>query len=660
VATAASRPPRLRPGGHDPRRLLPRPRRGRHDPESVSRPRSAEGGLRSDRGPGRWTALGEGGALVGPALLVRVLLPVVAVVATVPPAIAGLDGASVPVTELLVPPCAALVLGGVGLTAAGVWRLVSLGARVAAVVGVLGAAVLLGEGIAVGAEFEPIAWPGLVHGAAGGAIAGAGLVGVLVRWRCRSRRVPPPRRNLRGRLIGGGAVVALVALTRTSVSAWLVAVGTVGIVLVGLPLLAGRLRARIPLTAVTADRHTTVAGGNALLVDADDHATIEVEPANPSRPVLSAPSLRILHLGPADPGTATTASAEVNRRLAAAGHEITVLSPRLPDGRAREEHHRRRGLRWTRLGPSHRVRPRALLTYAITAIIAARDVEADLVVEEFIAPLGSLAIPRWTRRPVVAVAEWLPAPPTDQWAPLLGLRWWAIETHRSVITRSPTSGAALTTAGVRADIAVVGSGIDPAARHVAPAPRGDDVVVRVGPVDGGAPAASLLLHAWALAAPGLPGQLVLLGTGPYEGDLRQCVARLGLAQRVEFADEADHAARFARMASARLAVVAPGAPSGAAAIAALEALSVGTMVLGPDTAALREVVPPTVGMLVPSTGQDDRDVAAIAHALRALHADHQRVAAAATHGPELARRHDRDVLTSQTEDIYRAAIARDS
>ena len=66
------------------------------------------------------------------------------------------------------------------------------------------------------------------------------------------------------------------------------------------------------------------------------------------------------------------------------------------------------------------------------------------------------------------------------------------------------------------------------------------------------------LHAWALAAPGLTGQLVLAGAGPYEGDLRHRVARLGLAPRVEFADEADPEARYARVASARLAVVAPG------------------------------------------------------------------------------------------------------
>ena len=614
--------------------------------------------MRTDRGPGGRTAVGGDGAQAGPASLVRVLLPIVAVVGTVPPAITGLDGASVPVIELVIPPCAALVLGGVGLAAAGVWRLVSLGARVAAVVGLLGAAVLLGEGIAIGAELEPIPSPGLVYGAAGGAVAGAGLVGVVVRWRCRSRPGAPPRGNLRGRLMGAGAAVALLALTRTWVPVWLVAVGVVGIVLVGLPLLVVRLRARIPLTTVTADPETPAAGGDAALAHADAHATIEVEPAGPNRLVPQAPPLRILHLGPADPGTTASASAEINRRLAAAGHEITVLSPRLPDDQDRAEHHRRRRLRRTRPGPRHRVRPGALLAYTAAAITTVRHLDADLVVEEFFAPLGSLAIPRWTRRPVVAVAEWLPAPaPAHRWAPLLGLQWWAIRTYRSVITRTPTAGAALAAAGARADVAVVGNGIDPAARHIAPHPRGDDIVVRVGPGDGGARAASLLLHAWAQAAPGLTGQLVILGADPHQGYLRSCVARLGLVQRVGFADEAD---TQARVASARLAVVAPGAPTGAAPTAALEALSVGTMVLGPDTAALREIVPPTVGMLVPSTGQDDLDIAAIAHALAALHTDQQRVATAARHGPELARLHDRDVLTSQTEDIYRAAVARRS
>jgi hypothetical protein len=338
-------------------------------------------------------------------------------------------------------------------------------------VGLLGAAVLLGEGVAIGAELTPDASLGPVYGAAGGAVAGAGLLGVLVRWRCRSRRGAPPRHDRRGRLASAGTVLALLVLTRPWVPAWLAAVGVVGIVLVGLPLLVSRLRARMVLTSVTAGPETR-AGGD---VTADAYATIEVEPATPTRPAPPAPTLRVLHLGPGDPSRSARPSADLNRRLAAAGHEITVLSPRLPGDRDRADHHRRRGRCGTRPDPGPRLAPGGSLAYATAAIIAARYVEADLVVEEFVAPLGSLAVPRWTTRPVVAVAEWLPAPPpAGRWALSLRLRWWAIRTHRTVITRSPAACHALAAAGALADVVVVGCGIDPAAGHTVSAPRGED------------------------------------------------------------------------------------------------------------------------------------------------------------------------------------------
>lgn len=598
----------------------------------------------------------------GAAAVVRWLLSSVAVVATVPPALVGLDGPWVPASDLAVPPGLALVLAGVGLTAVGVWRLVALAAGAAAVLGLLGATVLLAEGVAIGTELKPIAVGGLVYGAAGGAVAAAGCLGVLVRWRCRSRGRAPAPSNLRGRLVGAGAVVALLAVTRASVPAWLAVVGVVGIVLVGLPRLIGRLRAGIPAPSLAPAGPTAKpAGDEAALAEADPYATLEVEPSLPNRAVPRRTTLRVLHLGLADPGrTATTAAAELNRRLAAQGHEIIVVSPRSAGMRDRVEHHGPGRVHWTHPGWGRgRTRLGRLLVYAAAAIVAARHVEVDLVVEELAAPLGSLAVPRWAPRPVVAVAAWLPSPvPADRWAPLPHLRWWAVRTHRSVIARSRTAADVLAAAGSRADVALVGDGIDPAALRIAPCRRGDDVVVvPIGHMAIDSGPLALLVHAWAQAAPQLTGQLVLLDSGPHEGELRRCVARLGLAQRVEFAEEPDGEPRHARVASARLAAVPPGAPEAAARTAALEALAVGTPVLGPNTAALREVVPPAVGVLVPPTGQYDSDAATLAHALRSLHADQQRSAAATAQGPGLAHGHTRDVLAGQIEDVYLAAVA---
>jgi glycosyltransferase involved in cell wall biosynthesis len=584
------------------------------------------------------------------------LLAVAAAVATVPPALVGLDAPSVSPTELAVPPCGAVVLAGTGLIVLGVSRLHALGARVALVVGLAGAAVMLCEGVAIGAELGPVPLLGPVYGAAGGAVAGAGLLGVLVRWRWRAGAAVTE--GLRARLLGAGVVVALLAATRASIPAWVVAVAAIGLALVGLPWLTGRIGARITAAAPDGPSVPVAAAvGGTHLAEADPDATIAVEIPDPV-PALAPVSLRVLHLGLPDPGESTTPAVDLTRRLAAEGHRITVLGPRRPGVADRVEHHGRGWVHWTHHGLGRgRTRVGRLVTYAVAAVVAARRVEADVVVEEIAAPLGSLAAPRWARRPTVAVAASLPAPlPADRWVPLLRLRWWAVRTHRSVIARSPAAAEALAAAGSRAHVALVGEGIDPAALRTAPSPRGDDVVVRVGRLGLGTEHLGLLVHAWAQAAPRLTGRLVLLDPGRHEDELRRWVARLGLADRVEFATEGH--APHAHVASARLAVVVPGAPDGAALTAALEALAVGTPVLAGDTAVLREVVSPAVGVLVPATGQYDPDTTALARALCALHADGPRRAAAAAQGPAFARVHDRDVMVGHTEDVYLAATAR--
>ncbi|MHC1562133.1 glycosyltransferase family 4 protein [Actinomycetospora sp. C-140] len=585
----------------------------------------------------------------GPAFLVRVLLPTVAVVATVPPTLVGLDAPTVTVTDLVVLPCIALVLAGVGLSAAGTWQLLALGTRAAPVAGLLGGAVLLGEGIAIGTDLEPATSSGLMFGAAGGALAGALLLGVLVRWQSRSGWSAATARSLRRRLVGATVVVAGLVVTRASVPAWLVAVGVLVIVLVGLPLLAARLRVGVPSAELPPEPAPTVPPDVAALAAADPHGTIEVTPRAASRAVPRGPSLRVLHVGAGD--------AELHRRLAAAGHQVTVLGPRTPGVQERIERHGAGWVRWKPFGVRcGRTRVGQLLARTGAAVVAARHTDADVVVEEFAAPLGSLAMPRWARRPVVGVAMWLPVPaPTDRWAPLHRLRWSAIRSHRSVIVRSPGTAEQLAAAGSRAHVAVISDGIDPAALRPASGRRGDDVVVRVGHLGVVAASVSLLLQAWAQAPVSLAGRLVLVNAGPAEDELRRSAAHLGLAERVEFVDlsgETEHA----RVASSRIAVVLPGAPDAATRNAALEALAVGTPVLGPDVAVLRDVVPSGVGVLVPSDG----DAAGLALALRELHGDRDRRDAAAAQGPRLARVHDLDVLAGQTEDVYLAAVTRGS
>ncbi|MEJ2863837.1 glycosyltransferase [Actinomycetospora flava] len=584
-----------------------------------------------------------------PDTVLRALLPVVAVVGTVPPALIG-PVVPPPASPEVVLAAGAVALAGVGLTTVGVWRLLALGTRVVPAVGLLGAGVLLGEGLAIGAEVAPAGSTGLVVGAAGGALAGAGLLGVLVRWRRGSLPGTPAPRALRGPLVGAGLVLLVLAATRTSVPAWLVAVGVVALALAGLPLVAAHVRAGTPRAALAVDPVLRPAPVRTPVPD-DPYATIEVDPPAVS-PVPSGPRLRVLHLAGADPD----AAAALHRHLAAAGHEVTVLGPRSPGVHDRIEQHGTGMVRWTHPVRRGWTRSGRMLGYVAAAVVAARHTRADVVVEEIAASPGPLAVPRWTTRPVVALATRLPDPePAEGATSLLRLRWWAVRAHRSIVVRSPADAEVLAAARCRADVAVIGDGIDPAALRTPPHRREDDVVVRVGRLGAGADAVRPLLYAWARVAPSTSspgGPLVLLGCGAHEAALRECAAQLGLAEQVEFA--ADAGGEHARVASARLAVVPPGAPARAARAVALEALAVGTPVLGPDIAALREVVPPTVGVLVP----EQLDPAALADAVTALHADRPRREAAATRGPRLARAHDLDVLAGQLEDVYLAAVTR--
>ncbi|MFC5138921.1 glycosyltransferase family 4 protein [Actinomycetospora rhizophila] len=588
----------------------------------------------------------------GPDSLVRVLLPLVAVVATVPPALAGPLTPATSSPELLLAG-GAVVLAGVGLAAAGTWRLLGAGARAIPAAGVLGAAVMLGEGIAIGGELAPPGTPGMLYGAAGGALAGAGLVAVLVRWWHRSRRGGPVPGSLRGPLLVAAAMLVVLVVTRESVPAWLVAVGVVALVLGGLPLLLAHVRAGTPRAALAVDPVVAPIAEPGPRAADDPYATVEVDPPGPGPAVPRGPTLRVLHLAGAEPDGA----AELHRRLAAAGHEITVLSPRSPDAHDRIEQHGPGMVRWTHPVRRSCTRSGRMLSYLAAAVVAARHTRADVVVEELAASPGPLAVPRWTTRPVVALASWLPDPvPADRSAHLLRLRWWAIRGHRSVVVRSPAAADLLAAARCRPDVAVVGDGIDPAALRTTPRHREDEVVVRVGRLGAGPDIVRPLLHAWARAVPSATGRLVLLGCGAHEADLRACAAQLGLGEHVVFAEERDGEARHAWVASARIAVVPPGAPEKAARAVALEALAVGTPVLGPDTAALREVVPSPVGVLVPATA----DAPLLADALGALHADRARRTAALTQGPGLARAHDLDVLAGQVADVYLAAVRRGS
>jgi glycosyltransferase involved in cell wall biosynthesis/O-antigen/teichoic acid export membrane protein len=586
------------------------------------------------------------------ASFVKLVVPAAAVVATVPTALVGivLPERYLPSVSLL--PVLALMGVGLGTTTVLATLLLAVRARRALAASLAAAVAAFAAGLALGASGILAGLPGvpadpagpLAAGAAAGAVVGAVAVALLGAGH-RPRRIAPGPGLARAAAVGVVyAVLATVVLAaaRPSVALWLVAVVVLGLGLVGLPVLGRRI----------------APGPDAALAPPDrEHG-----------------ALHVLHLAfedPAMPGSGGGAlrTAEIDRRLAAAGHHVTVLTGRFPGAEDRVERHGHGTVHWVHPHVGRgRTRLTRLLPYMAAAFLAARRAgrrhpgdeagpgPVDLVVEDFFAPISSMAIPRWTRRPVVGVVQWLNAKEkaAQYHLPVHWVERWAVRTHRRIVAVSHGVGAATQALSPEAEVAVIGNGVDPVAFTVPPAPvasRRD--VVYVGRLEIAQKGLDLLLEAWAAAADRIPGCLLLAGTGPDEEALRERARELGVADRVRFLGWVAGRDKSELVATARIAAVPSRFETFG--IVAAEALAVGTPVVAYDIDCLREVVPAEGGVLVPTAG--GFDARAYADALVDVWHDEPRCAVVARRGPELARVHDWDALAATQDAFYRRVVA---
>lgn len=366
------------------------------------------------------------------------------------------------------------------------------------------------------------------------------------------------------------------------------------------------------------------------------------------------PRLRILHFGFEDPmmpgaGGGSVRTHEINKRIAARGHSVVVMTTRYPGWTARVKD----GVEYLPVGFGQgRTKVGRLLGYCIRLPWEAwkRHGQADLVVEDFFAPFSSMAAPLWTGRPTVGMVQWLHAHDKfrEYKLPFHWLERAGVRRHTMLIAVSHGTAQQLKSLNPNAVVRVIGNGVDPRALD-APPQLGNDVLY-MGRLEYAGKGLDLLLTAWEEVSKKIDARLVIAGAGPDEQKIRAVIAGRNLSDRVRLVGWISGRRKFEMLAAARLVVVPSRAETFG--LAAVEALAAGTPVLAFDIPCLREVVPPGSGWVVAPF-----DTAAFANEMVKRYLDPAGVAAAGESGRRFAGGFNWDSLAAAQLEVYSAASA---
>lgn len=362
--------------------------------------------------------------------------------------------------------------------------------------------------------------------------------------------------------------------------------------------------------------------------------------------------MKVLHLGFEDPrmpgaGGGSVRTHEINRRLAARGFDVTVLTTRYPGWEERVQD----GVHYVPIGigtGGNRLTRLVEYVLRLPFEVRRRRASADVVVEDFFAPFSTMAAPLWTKRPTLGVVQWLHARDKARQykLPLHWIERWGVRKHRRLITVSHGIADRITALNPAIHVDVIGNGVDPAAWKTTPH-VGQDILF-VGRLEYGHKGLDLLLAAWARCCSHIDGRLLIAGTGPDEARLRAAIQDAGLSERVIMLGWLSGGEKFRALSDARLLVVPSRHETFG--LVAIDALATGTPVIAFDIPCLREIIPPGVGWLV-----EPFDVDAFADEIsrRYVQAGLEAVGA---EGRKFAAGYNWDALADLQAEAYRAAL----
>ncbi|MFC8038846.1 glycosyltransferase family 4 protein [Paenarthrobacter sp. NPDC057355] len=347
-------------------------------------------------------------------------------------------------------------------------------------------------------------------------------------------------------------------------------------------------------------------------------------------------------------GGGSVRTREVNRRLAAKGFHITVLTTRYPGWQERVED----GVHYVPIGFGRGAnRLTRLLAYVakLPYEVARRRSPTELVVEDFFAPFSTMAAPLWTRRPTIGIVQWLHAAEKGRQykLPLHWIERLGVRTHSRLISVSEGISERLKEVNPDLHVDVIGNGVDPGIGEIGPN-LGQDVLF-LGRLEVGHKGLDLLVQAWADIRCRIDGKLLIAGTGPDEERLRASIEAAGLSDSVEMLGWLAGDAKFRALSNARLLVVPSRHETFG--LVAIDALAAGTPVVAFDIPCLREIIPPGAGWLVEAF-----DVKAFADQVVRSYASNG-LKEVATQGRKFAAGYSWDALAGMQAEAYCTALA---
>jgi glycosyltransferase involved in cell wall biosynthesis len=340
---------------------------------------------------------------------------------------------------------------------------------------------------------------------------------------------------------------------------------------------------------------------------------------------------------------------EIARRLAARGHQVTVLTGRFPGSKdaCRDQ------VAYRHVGLGGRSPKLSQLVYQACLPFHAARRRYDLWIESLTPPFSAACLQKFTRRPVVALTQVLAGEAMSRryHLPFDSLERAGLRTYRFAIATSGYLRNRLMQIQPRLHIAVIPNGTDPELVRRDPGPPADRHLLFLGRLAIHQKGLDLLLNAYQPARRDLP-PLVIAGSGVAtdEAWLLHRIQELGLAPRVRLVGRVDGEAKSTWLREA-MALVMPSRYE-ASPLVAVEGFCYRLPVVLYAIPELEDL-PDTCCVKVPAF-----DVPALTAALRALAADPARRRTLGDQARAFSRDFDWDTLADRYEAFCETILAR--